>query len=387
LIEARGTSDKPLTIFDPTTKQSETIPAALNLSDPISYDFRVVGRNNDGQMQNLEKPALLLEICGALPYPPNLEGGQSARTLPLLTFLGLEHASSIGAFCNAVCGYARVNSIGLKDALRNNKTTLASGPGTEVVEALRVYLQSVFKILHRAWYNATRSSQDEAAKDALREAEVEVNLALKGVHRNPFRTGEISRTTDDGEKTRPTAPPPRRHRWECGECQRRWLADAGFVPTICAEVCPGQGAGEGCGSANIGLAKNQPRVGDCRIRIEQLGDAKVPAAFQFERDGDDLDVPVVRVNLAGPRYIELRGPGSMSGQAQKRLKQYLVDVSLVAIAEFNAETKETAFAVELGELYYNRMLRSIGVKQYEAQLTKLLENTTASQEEEALASA
>lgn len=60
----------------------------------------------------------------------------------------------------------------------------------------------------------------------------------------------------------------------------------------------------------------------------------------------------------------------MSGQAQKRLKQYLVDVSLVAIAEFNAETKETAFSAELGQLYCNRMLRFVGIKQYETQLGK-----------------
>ena len=157
LIEAKGSSAQDLTIFDPTTKEPVTIPAAAGLPEPIEFDFRVVGRANDGQMQNLDKPALLLEICGALPYAPSLEGVLSARTLPLLTFLGLEHASSIGAFCNAVCGYGRVNSLALKDALRNNKTTLASGPGMEAVEVLRTYLHSIFRVLHRAWYNATRS--------------------------------------------------------------------------------------------------------------------------------------------------------------------------------------------------------------------------------------
>jgi hypothetical protein len=386
LVEASGRSDQSLAIFDQTTKEQITVPPASGLLQSVEFDFRVVGRNNDGQMQNLDKPALLLEICGALPYPPNLGAGQSARTLPLLTFLGLEHASSIGAFCNAVCGYARVNSLDLKDALRNNKTTLASGPGTQAVEALRSYLASVFKVLHRAWYNATRSSQDEAAKDALREAETDVNLALKGAHRNPFKGGDIKRGSE-GERTHPAPPPTRRHRWECGECERRWLAPGDFTPTVCAETVRDGGPGEGCGSTNIGLAKNQPRVGDCSIRIEQLGDPKIPSSFQFERHGDDLEVPVVRVNLAGPRYIELRGTGSMSGQAQKRLKQYLVDVALVAIAEYNAETKGTAFSEELGELYYSRMLRFVGIKQYEAQLSKLLEITTETDEQAALAPA
>jgi hypothetical protein len=386
LVEAKGRSDQELKIFDQTTKESELVATASGLPEVVDFDFRVVGRSNDGQMQNLEKPALLLEICGALPYAPNLEGVQSARTLPLLTFLGLEHASSIGAFCNAVCGQARINSLALKDALRNNKTTLAGGPGTDVVEALRVYLHSIFKVLHRAWYNATRSSQDEAAKDAMREAEAEVNLALKGAHRNPFKGGDI-RKTDEPPKPRATPPPPRRHRWECGECDRRWLADAGFMPTVCAEMLQGSGPGNGCGSTNIGLAKNQPRVGDCRIKIEQLGDLKVPASFQFEQEGEDLELPIVRVNLTSPRYIELRGTGSMSGQAQKRLKQYLVDVSLVAIAEYNAETRGGGFSQELGELYYNRMLRSVGIKQYEAQLSKLLENTTGPAEEAELAPA
>ena len=386
LIEAKGSSAQDLTIFDPTTKEPVTIPAAAGLPEPIEFDFRVVGRANDGQMQNLDKPALLLEICGALPYAPSLEGVLSARTLPLLTFLGLEHASSIGAFCNAVCGYGRVNSLALKDALRNNKTTLASGPGMEAVEVLRTYLHSIFRVLHRAWYNATRSSQDEAAKDAIREAETEVNLAIKGANRSPFKGGDITHSQGTGKESR-TPPPTRRHRWECGECERRWLADAGFIPTVCAESHLGEGAGEGCGCTNIGLAKNQPRVGDCRIRIEPLGDPKVPASFQFEREGDDLDLPVVRVNLAGPRYIELRGPGSMSGQAQKRLKQYLVDVSLIAIAEYNADTKGTAFSQELGELYYSRMLRGVGIKQYEAQLAKLLEETSAALEESVLSTA
>ena len=54
----------------------------------------------------------------------------------------------------------------------------------------------------------------------------------------------------------------------------------------------------------------------------------------------------------------------------------LVDVSLVAIAEYNADTKRTAFSIELGELYYNRMLRFVGIKQYEAQLTKVLESAS-----------
>jgi hypothetical protein len=386
LVEAKGDSTHALKLFDPTTQETEVIPPAQGLQVPVEFDFRVVGRNNEGQMQNLEKPALLLEICVALPYPPNLGAVQSARTLPLLTFLGLEHASSIGAFCNAVCGYARVNSLELKDALRNNKTTLASGPGTDAVEALRSYLHSIFKVLHRAWYNATRSSQDEASKDAVREAETEVNLALKGANRNPFKGGDIKHEPQS-RKERPAPPPLRRHRWQCGECEKRWLADASFIPSCCAEMGSGSGSGEGCGSTNIGLAKNQPRVGDCRIDIEQLGDPKIPASFQFEREGDDLDMPVVRVNLASPRYIELRGAGSMSGQAQRRLKQYLVDVSLAAIAEYNAETKSTSFSQELGELYYNRMLRFVGIKQYESQLSKLLEATNSSAEEAALTTA
>jgi len=386
LVEAKGLSTQELKLFDSTSQETELIKPAEGLAEAIEFDFRVVGRNNDGQMQNLDRPALLLEICGALPYPPNLGAGQSARTLPLLTFLGLEHASSIGAFCNAVCGYARINSLALKKALRNNKTTLASGPETEAVDTLRSYLFSIFRVLHRAWYNATRSSQDEASRDAIHEAETEVNLALKGAHRNPFAVGDISREPLSPKK-KPTPPPTRRHRWECGECERRWLADANFVPAICAEANSTSGSAGGCGSRNIGLAKNQPRVGDCRIRVEQLGDAKVPASFQFERAGDDLDLPIVRVNLASPRYIELRGTGSMSGQAQKRLKQFLVDVSLVAIAEYNAETKNSAFSQELGELYYSRMLRSVGIKQYESQLLKLLETTDSSIEEAILTGA
>ena len=77
----------------------------------------------------------------------------------------------------------------------------------------------------------------------------------------------------------------------------------------------------------------------------------------------------------------------MSGQGQRRLKQYLVDVSLGAIAEYNAETKGTAFSEELGELYYSRMLRCVVIKQYEAQLNKLLETTTGAAEQAVLATA
>jgi len=386
LVESKGRSSEEISIYDPTLKTKEIIPTCTSLPGVIEFDFRVVGKTTDGQMQNLEKPALLLEICGALPYAPNLEGVLSARTLPLLTFLGLEHASSIGAFCNAACGYARINALAMKEALRNNKTTLASGPGGEPVEALRQYLCSLFRILHRAWYNATRSSQDEAARDAVKEAEEEVNLALRGANRNPFKGGDIRKTDAEG-KPQPTPPPARRHRWECGSCGKRWLCAAGFTPKVCAEVGPGIGPGPGCGSDNIGLAKNQPRIGDCQIRIEQLGDSRIPAVFQFEKFAEDLDVPVVRVNLVSPRYIELRGMGSMSGQAQKRLKQYLVDVSLVAIADYNSKTRGSDFSEEFGELYFNRMLRCIGIKQYEAQLAKLLESTTGADEEKALATA
>jgi hypothetical protein len=160
----------------------------------------------------------------------------------------------------------------------------------------------------------------------------------------------------------------------CSEVHNRCLGVPDFESSLCAEDAPWSGQGGGCGSPNIGLAKNQPRVGDCRIRIELLGDSKIPSAFQFEREGDDLDIPVVRVNMASPRYIELRGTGSISAQAQKRLKQFLVDVALVSIAEYHSETKGTAFSQELGELYYNRMLRFGGIRQYETQLSKVMES-------------
>jgi hypothetical protein len=353
----------------------------------VEFDFRVVGKGPDGQVQNLAEPALLLEVCGALPYAPNLEGSQSARTLPLLTFLGMEHVSSIGAFCNAVCGWARINSLPLKGALRNNKTTLASGPGTQDVQALRDYLREIFAGLHRAWYNATRMGQDEATQDAVKEATEEVNLALKGVNRNPFKAGEIEREHEIAKDARPQ-PPTRRHRWECGSCGKRWLAEAGFTPKMCAENSAGSGPRDGCKSTSIGMAKNQPRIGDCELRIEQLGDARVPAVFQFEKKVDaDEDTPVVQINVVSPRYVELRGPGSMSGQAQKRLKQYLVDVSLVAIAEYNSKVRDSSLAEELGELYFNRMLRFTGIKEYEAQVAKIIEATAQGTEQAALAAA
>jgi hypothetical protein len=387
LVEAKGRSDQPLALFDPTTKLTETIkPAAFDAV--LEFDLRVVGKGPEGTMQTLDAPALLLEVCGALPYAPNLEGTQSARTLPLLAFLGLEHASSIGAFCNSVCGWARINSASLKASLRNNKTTLAVGPGAESVADLRAYLNSIFKVLHRTWYYATRAGQEEATRDAVREATEEVNLALKGVNRNPFSTGDITKDKDkEREKANISRPRPRRHRWECGACGKRWLAEAGFTPKRCAESDNASGVRDGCGSTTIGLAKNQPRIGDCEIRIEQLGDRRIPAVFQFEkREQEDEDVPVVRVNLVSPRYVELRGgTGSMSGVAQKRLKQYLVDVSLVAIAENGAKARGSDFSEELGELYFNRMLRYTGIKEYEAQVAGLLKETSGREDQAALA--
>src|SRR5262249_46383669 len=110
LVAATGRSDKQVKFMDPTTKEDVIIEPA-KLTDVLEFDFRVVGKTAEGHMQNLDKPALLLEVSGALPYAPNLDGVQSARTLPLLTFVGLEHASSIGAFCNAVSGWCHVNSL------------------------------------------------------------------------------------------------------------------------------------------------------------------------------------------------------------------------------------------------------------------------------------
>lgn len=371
LIEARGRSDEPLRITDPTTQDQIVIPSAKGLDGVLSFDLRVVGRNTEGQMQNLEKPALLLEICGALPYPPNLESVQSARTLPLLSFVGLDHSSSIGAFCNCVSGWARIESLAFKKLLRNNKTSLASGPGASQVLVLREYLEQLLKPLHRAWYNATRASQDEVVGDAIREAQEEVNFALKGANRSLTSGGNIPRSgTQVTEKSSHT--PPRRHRWECGNCSKRWLADAGFAPTMCAETGTGLGQQGGCGSRSIGLAKNQPRIGDCLIRIRQLGDRRLPAIFGYEKVDEELELPVVDVNIQCPRFVELRGLGSLSGQAQRRLKQYLVDVALGAIASFNANASKLDFMTELGELYFNRMLRCTGIRQYENQLSKML---------------
>ena len=132
------------------------------------------------------------------------------------------------------------------------------------------------------------------------------------------------------------------------------------------------------------MAKNQPRIADCDIRVQQLPDERIPSLFQFEKASEDLDVPVVTVNLASPRYIELRGTGPMSGPAQQRLKQYLVDVSLLAIAEYNSRTRGSDFAEEWGNLYFNRMLRLTGIKKYQSQLSKMLEETSPAAEQKVL---
>lgn len=383
LTDAKGRSSDVVSIYDPTSREATQIQPAKGLSAVLDFDFRVVDRDPDGQSPTIDKPVLLLEICNALPYAPNLEGNQSARTLPLLTFLGLEHASSIGAFCNSVTGWARINSLELKRALRNNKSSLAFGAGDQEVQALRRYLLDVFRPLHAAWYKATRAGQDEAARDAVREATEEVNLALKGVNHNPFRGGEIVRGS--GSVERPVRQPTRRHRWECGSCGIRWLAEAGYTPRCCAETGTASGPGDGCGSASIGKSKNQPRIGDCEILIERLGEPRVPSTFQFEkRDDEDEDVPVVRVNLIAPRYVELRGTGSLSGQAQKRLKQYLVDVALLGIAEYHAKANGSEVSAELGELYYNRMLRMDGIKKYEREVADILRSTASIPDQTAL---
>lgn len=378
LTEARGKSTGSVTIFDPDAGKTTVIKPPAGLEAVLQFDFRVAGRDADGMIKSLQKPALLLEVCGALPYAPNLEGQQSSRTLPLLSFLGLENVSSIGAFCNVVCGWARINSLSLKQALRNNKTTLAMGPEAAEVLALRTYLHEVVYALHNAWYDATRQSGEDVTSDALKDAAAEVNLALKGINKSPYKGGEIIKSTPSDNSGVTPATPVKRHRWECGSCGRRWMAEASFTPTMCAEedACLGQCGG--CGSTNFGLSKNQPRIGDCEIRIEPLGSPKIPAAFQIEKAAEDLDLPIVRVNFLSPRFVELRGTDkNLSSQAQRRLKQYLIDVSLVAIAEHHARTRGTDFTEEWGELYFNRMLRfQGGIKQYQAVCAKLATDST-----------
>ena len=54
--------------------------------------------------------------------------------------------------------------------------------------------------------------------------------------------------------------------------------------------------------------------------------------------------------------------------------------SLTAIASYNANVKQSDFIDELGELYYGRMLRGTGIKTYEAQRSKIVDETTPAQE-------
>jgi hypothetical protein len=44
----------------------------------------------------------------------------------------------------------------------------------------------------------------------------------------------------------------------------------------------------------------------------------------------------------------------------------------LAIAEYQARANGRDIGEEIGELYYNRMLRLIGIKAYDAQVAKLL---------------
>lgn len=372
LVEAIGNSSEPLTILDRLGGKHKVIEPLTGVGGTITFDFRAGARDPIGDLKSIEKPAIIFEVCGAVPYAPQLDGNQSSRTLPLLAFLGLENVSSIGSFQNSICGWGRINSLELKQALRNNKTTLAGGPDANEVLLVREYLRRIIDAMHDIWYNATRNSQDDLAAEPLRDATAEVNLALAGVNRNPFKGGDIVRRPTGPGTTAPTPTTTRRHRWECGSCDNRWLADIAFKPTRCSETSSDSGVNDGCGSDNIGLAKNQPRIGECKVELRSLGDERVVATFQLEQAGDDLQLPVVRINTLCPRYVELRGTTDMSKQAQGRLRQYFIDSSLVAIAEYHALANGRTVSEELGDLYFNRMTRSSGgIKQYKAALTKM----------------
>jgi hypothetical protein len=70
----------------------------------------------------------------------------------------------------------------------------------------------------------------------------------------------------------------------------------------------------------------------------------------------------------------------MSSQAQRRLKQYLVDISLITIADYRARAEDRDFVEELGSLYFNRMRRSVGgIKEYEKNRDALLKAGSGSQ--------
>jgi hypothetical protein len=73
LTHATGRSDERIIIYDETKGEKEEIEPAEGFQGVLDFDFRVVGRNAEGLTESLKKPALILEICGALPYPPNVE--------------------------------------------------------------------------------------------------------------------------------------------------------------------------------------------------------------------------------------------------------------------------------------------------------------------------
>ena len=58
---------------------------------------------------------------------------------------------------------------------------------------------------------------------------------------------------------------------------------------------------------------------------------------------------------------------------------------MVATAENGAKANGTDFSVELGDLYFNRMLRSTGIKSYESDVEKLLKETSGAAEQATLA--
>jgi hypothetical protein len=69
------------------------------------------------------------------------------------------------------------------------------------------------------------------------------------------------------------------------------------------------------------------------------------------------------------------------------LKQYLVDIALIAIAEYHAKANGSDVSEELGTLYFNRMLRFTGVKTYDSQVAKILKETTPQKDQALLESA
>lgn len=334
ICHAKGDSTKDIFITVPG-KEAIVFPKYPDSDlSKIEFDIKVTLDSKDKDILDTEPSngnEFILSVSRSNIYDTPRKGGPSNA---VTTLLSLDKFENTTGFAYRIHGYIKTDNINLKNALRFNKSAIATQDKN--VKKFFDYILSLFKQLNIIYINYLDQFITTQENDLLKEVELEFNKILTGVNVG---------TTNPGEKQSGSLIPSNPHEnthaeYECNDCHIIWKVPKNKQPSFCAEYNIVDN--DGCGSDDI-HRRQLKLAGTCFEWTPYLGKF-IPARYQEDRK-------TIYLAQFHPCFITTHtGKNRIT-----TLKQAIIQQALIALTIGQAKTPdfESIYGANLKKHFHN----------------------------------